>query len=474
MTYEYDDLPEPNFYEPILEDIEHDESPAPDTSKAPFIKQRIQGPAVNEARDIDADIHLNAAGEMFLHKYKVLRDKFNNIYIYDEEQGFWDDTTDKNLKGLAMNVDTKSKTTNARRQEIVNYALDRCSLNRVNWNNIESDEVPFKDGIYKITTGERFPHSYDKFLNSVIPHNYNPSAECPRWLQCLDEWFETEDKKLALQEFFGYILCAKAKYKKALLLLGESNTGKSKVAEVAELMVGAHATSCIPINKMDDMTVLAGLKGKLLNLNTETGVDDEIADAGFKKIVANENIQINEKYARVEVVVPIAKHIIATNNLPRIKDESMAVYNRLLIIRFNRVVQQIDTSLPAKLAKEVEGIVNWAVEGAKRLIANGGQFTPVQESLEILKEYRRSQNPVLGFLEEEDSEFERTKNEDDFVSIQEFHEKFNKWKEINPWTKRGLGAALKKIGIEGKTKYVKGKTIKVYVGIRPRPKKEIK
>ncbi len=95
-----------------------------------------------------------------------------------------------------------------------------------------------------------------------------------------------------------------------------------------------------------------------------------------------------------------------------------------------------------------------------------------EESIEIIKEYRRSQNPVIGFLEEEDGEFEKTGNIEDFISVQEFHKKFNDWKEANPWTKRGLGEALKKIGITSKAKYVKGKTIKVYEGIRTRAKKE--
>jgi phage/plasmid-associated DNA primase len=82
------------------------------------------------------------------------------------------------------------------------------------------------------------------------------------WLKCLNEWFETENEKLALQEFFGYLLCPHANYKKALVLVGKSNSGKSVICEIARLLVGSEFTCCIYPEDMNDEYLLGPIKDK--------------------------------------------------------------------------------------------------------------------------------------------------------------------------------------------------------------------
>lgn len=428
-------------------------------------RQKTLGPRINKPITDEAfkntKQEVNVMGEMFLKRYTVTKDVSKNVYIYTGK--FWQRVHIDYLVSLAMNCDTSEYTSSARRKATVDYALDITFQLNIPWNQILTEEIAFNDCVYNILTKQRRPHQWEDYLNSVIPHRYLYWEKCPLWTKCLNEWFETEDKKLAFQEFFGYLLCSHAKYKKALLLLGESNTGKSVPCEIAKHIVGDMATCCIRPEDMDDPQLTAPIKGKKLNLVTELSSASELSDGGFKQIISGEGIQVNQKFVDVETVVPTAKHIFATNNLPEIKDFSDGVYNRLLIIKFNRIVDKDkrDPDLIEKLKKEIEGIVAWAVEGACRLIKTNGQFTNVKESETLLSEYKISQNPILNFIETSDQIVKDPEGEAD---AEQFRVRFEAFKGGREYSKVQVGKMLSKLGYKSVPKngrrFYKGLTFK--------------
>lgn len=94
--------------------------------------------------------------------------------------------------------------------------------------------------------------------------------------------------------------------------------------------------------------------------------------------------------------------MIATNNLPTISDRTKATFERLLLIPFKREIPvgRRDRTLDQQLENEIEGILKWSVEGAHRLIEQGGEFTEPQRSIAYLRTYQREQNPMLAFIDE--------------------------------------------------------------------------
>jgi len=208
-------------------------------------------------------------------------------------------------------------------------------------------------------------------------------------------------KQDALQEFFGYCLMPHARYKKALLCVGESDCGKSTIPYLIRQLVGRSNVCSVSVEDMDDSRKRAPLLGKLVNLLTELTSDAMIADGGFKTLVSTEEpIQFDPKYLPPVMDVPICKHVIVTNTLPTINDRSKGTYNRLLIVRFNHVIprHEQDRAIWDKLAEDLPGILLWALEGAQRLYHAGGNFTASGD--EEVEEYRRKQNPLLEFLAE--------------------------------------------------------------------------
>ena len=60
----------------------------------------------------------------------------------------------------------------------------------------------------------------------------------------------------------------------------------------------------------------------------------------------------------------------------------------------------MDKDLREKLLGEMEGILNWALQGAVRLIENRFNFSESQAMLQATKAYQLEQNPVAQFFSE--------------------------------------------------------------------------
>jgi len=388
------------------------------------------GPAPAEA------LSPRVMGEMMIRSKGILQHVSKAIYLYDGR--VWNETSRDHVKGIAMQFDHFSFTTDRRRTETVNHVLARTQLSHVEWNNIQKFEVPLRQGVLNVINKTLRKHSPRDFLDTYIPHKWDPDAACPTWMRCLEDWFRGEaDKKLALQEFFGYILLAGTnEYKKALFLYGESNTGKSVVASVAREMVGISNLCQVRLEDMDDPKKRSPVKGKLLNLITEVGEWSTLNDSGFKMLVSTgDPVEIEKKFVNSMTIIPTCKHMIATNNLPRITDQTKAVYNRLLILEFKNIISQnqMDPHLLDRLTDEMQGILAWAVEGACRLVESSGNFTRVESSENIIKDYKETNNEVTQFIEHGGVV---CRDPEGMMSTTQFRDDFNKYKGGKPVSAR--------------------------------------
>lgn len=328
-----------------------------------------------------------------------------NTYRYNGT--FWEPLTNRLLERLACEMDRSCDTHWKRNKEIA-YYLQLYSLKEdLVWNELEPTEVAFQNGVLDILTGDLRHHHQSDYLETVLPHAYCPETDCPLWEQCLNDWFgndlDADEKIQALQMFFGYVLLPHAKFKKALFCFGLPNTGKSVVNQVLVELVGQKNTCIIPLERMGNPRDLAAIKGKLLNVVGELSYDTLVSDGGFKQLVSTqEPILIDQKYKEAELYIPICKHAVFTNALPIINDYTEATYNRLLIIEFRHAIPEWeqDKALLSKLKDEMQGIVSWAVEGAKLLVEANGHFVVPSSTKAITAEHKFDQNPVNVFIEE--------------------------------------------------------------------------
>lgn len=327
----------------------------------------------------------------------------DTAYRYDGTK--WETIRVTSLQQLALIADGEKLSTRNRRVEIADFIRAKTFRPKLAWRSIEMHEIPVANGVVDLRDLSVRPHRKEDYLQTCIPWKFNLHAQCPELMRCMDTYFGADDdgdlKIASLQEFFGYCLMPHARYKKALFCLGESDCGKSTVPFLLRKLLGQENVTAVGVQDMDDSRKRAPLLSKLVNLLTELTSDALIADGGFKTLVSTEEpILFDPKWGEPIMDVPICKHVVVTNTLPKINDRSNATFRRLLLIHFNHVIpsDKQDTRVWDRLAGEVEGILNWAIEGAQRLYQNGGVFSDAGRA--EVAEYRAEQNPLLKFIED--------------------------------------------------------------------------
>lgn len=328
-------------------------------------------------------------------------------YTYTEP--IWHQISEREVHRIIASRDSRKHATKNRINEICYQISRECNVDKPEFNKVKSWEVPVANGVYNLNTKTIRPHSHKDMLDRCIPVAME-TASCPHWLAALDEWFkldppeEVMQKKLALQMFFGYLLMPHAKYKKAMMLLGDSNTGKSVVQAIATALVGKEHVCNIPLEKMDDSRAIEPIVGAMLNNINEPSSGALFSDGGFKRLVSSgdEMVNIDPKHVKPYMYLPTAKHIIYTNLMPGVNDTSSATYNRLLILRFDRVfkAEEQDSNLIETLKQELTGILTWALAGAVKLHATRGGWPTVNSSEALILEHRNNQNQVRVFVNE--------------------------------------------------------------------------
>lgn len=346
--------------------------------------------------------------------YELMADAGGQVHWWNRRH--WEPVSDHVVKAWIFET-CGGRTKNAIRQEILYYLMASRLKFPLEWGRVGLGEIPFANGVLDLASMELRPHSPDDLLDRALPVAWRgrliegsreegeEGPGCPQWLAALEEWFGLEDEGLeivgALQEFFGYCLMSHAKYKKALILHGESDSGKSVPLHVLRHLVGPSYCCSLTLDKMGDPAACSALVGRALNVLTELDSEARLADGPFKTLVSTEEpIEVKRMYKDPINYLPTAKHVFSTNKLPRVDDRSKAVFNRLLIVPMTKVIprEKQDMSLPDRLLGELEGIAAWAAEGARRLDARGGRWPEPALHHQVLQRYEEEQNPAAEFV----------------------------------------------------------------------------
>ncbi len=264
----------------------------------------------------------------------------------------------------------------------------------------------FLNGTLKIENGEfkMFEHSEDDLITYILPYGYDPEAKCEKFQKYLDQVIPDVDKQLVLAEFIASVF-SNLKHEKILILLGKGANGKSVFLEISRALLGEFNVSSFSLESLTDSKGYhrAELGDSLLNYAGE--ISTKVNPDEFKKLASGEPTIARSPREKPFEIKNYGRLAFNCNHLPDITDNSNGFFRRFLIIPF-------DVSIPTKdqnknLAKEIieeelPGIMNWILEGLKRLYLNQG-FTECQASNEILEWYKRSGNSIESFIQDSKS-----------------------------------------------------------------------
>jgi putative DNA primase/helicase len=164
--------------------------------------------------------------------------------------------------------------------------------------------------------------------------------------------------------------------------------------------------------------------------------------------------------------LPTHKILLCTNHRPRVKGTDHAIWRRLRLIPFNVTFadDQQDKSLPQKLRRELPGILAWCVAGFDDWRAAGGLNPPV-EVIRATAHYRKDEDVVEGFLDEE---CVRGAGLEERATP--LYQRYRGWAEAcgeTPITQHRFGGAMTEKGFERGTN-----NGTVYKGLKLRPEPE--
>jgi putative DNA primase/helicase len=314
-------------------------------------------------------------------------------------------------------VPLTSSTTRNIREAIVSQTLITEKVIPVWINGVEGadpkDLVVFNNGILTLTdwlsvdgsANSLAPLTPDLFTISAIPISFDPTAVCLKWEQFLVSALGDDPAKiLLLQEWFGYILSGDRSLHKLMFLKGLPGAGKSTVHFVLEQLVGRDQSVSPKLEDLDNDFALQPMYGKMLCIIPDCKTPKEFKSmTGLQNlltITGDDSQSIRRKNLTNLPNQPLTCRVsIAANNFLGIPDHDLATIRRLNIIVFDRVPLIPDTSLHQKLAAELPGIVNWALQGLRRL-REQGKFTVPPSSAAAEKEWRLDVSPTAAFLEE--------------------------------------------------------------------------
>lgn len=250
------------------------------------------------------------------------------------------------------------------------------------------------------------PHTPDFFCLNHLPFPYVPNATLNTWKRFLEVNIEGDENRIMLlQEWFGYCLTRDTSFQKFLMMEGEGANGKSVICAVLSALLGDRNVSSVPLEIFPQRFALTDTVGKNLNIASEIGELDKIAEGLLKQFTAGDRMMFDRKNKEPINAVPTAKLILATNNLPRFKDHSDGIWRRMILfplkvqIPAEDRVQGMDKASWWREQNELSGILNWAIEGLVRLRSQG-KFTSSEMCDAGLSAYRRESNPAREFLSE--------------------------------------------------------------------------
>lgn len=279
------------------------------------------------------------------------------------------------------------------------------------------------------------PNHKDIFIQHTLPFSYDPTATCPTWEKHLEDCFLGDDEtKRELQKMFGYILSGATNHQKFFVLQGPGRAGKGTVCRVLEQLIGREDIAAKGIKDFGDDYFLADIYNKKLlfvpEANPEGGRRDQGATAAneIKKITGEDIQNVRRKHLNdLPSMLVQARIVMSCNRLPPFIDPSGALFDRMIMLRFRQsFAGREDIDLDKKLARELPGIMNWALEGCRKLTIEDGHFRLPEYSKQFIDAVKSAAAPISSMLREV-----ATPEADGVIPVSELYALYTEWAREN-------------------------------------------
>jgi len=232
-------------------------------------------------------------------------------------------------------------------------------------------------GVVDLRTGRMRPHDRSERMTKIA--TATPRGTCPIWLDFIAQVTQGDRAHAEyLQRFAGYCLTGSTQEHALFFLYGTGANGKSVFVNTIFTLLGDYAANAPMDTFMETRgdrhpTDLAGLRGSRFVGATETEQGRRWNESKIKEITGGDRVSARFMRQDFFTYVPQFKLVIAGNHKPAIRNIDEAMRRRLHLVPFTLTIppEQRDKTLPARLLKEGDGILAWALEGCLAWQAHG-------------------------------------------------------------------------------------------------------
>ncbi|MGW1559070.1 DNA primase family protein [Streptomyces sp. NPDC002144] len=334
----------------------------------------------------------------------------------------------------------------------------------------EGPIVACTNGLLRVRDRELLPLTPGFFNLVSVPFDYDPEATAPNWEQFLKGiWPDDQESIKALQEWFGYVLSGRTDQQKIVLVVGPTRSGKGTIARILTNLVGKGNMAGPTLAGLATNFGLSPLLGKSLAVISDArlaGKDGHQVVERLLTISGEDTIDVDRKFKDPWTGKMPTRLMILSNELPNFGDASGVIARRFIVL--NMTVSWLgkeDTDLTDKLAAEMPGILNWALDGLARL-ERQGHITEPPGSADAVTTMQDTASPTSAFVRECCE-----KGPTHEVLVDELWEAWKEWAEdqgIRPGSKAMLGRNLLSVVPQAKRTRPRddsGKQIPTYSGI---------
>ena len=343
--------------------------------------------------------------EMYMREKLDIREYRNILFYIKDDKKYEKDT----LNGT--NIFREIRKTLEKENIVLNTKQDSEILHLIKTDyRIEEDKnkkypIAFKNGwcLYR----DQFLKQEKIFTPFYMDVDYDPSANDENVINFI-KWFCKNDEGLItlFEEILGHILMLERfPHHIFFFVAGKGKNGKSTMLNMLNNWTdGLNSTTAL--DQFEKETYTYDLIGKIVNLGDD--IDDTYIEKSrvIKVIAGGSKIKARALYSMPVDFKSTATLIFSCNNMPTFKDKSGGMARRVVCFPCNSNIEygKIDLDLDDKLTTDSakSTLLNLAIKGMKRIIANGGELTVTEASKAMTERYLIENNSVAMFFSETD------------------------------------------------------------------------
>ncbi|HQS64929.1 MAG TPA: phage/plasmid primase, P4 family, partial [Acidovorax defluvii] len=258
------------------------------------------------------------------------------------------------------------------------------------------DLLALQNGVVDLKTGEFRPGRPDDKLTMQAPTVYDANATCPQFQKLLKFVTRGNSEYTSyLQHALGYTICGHTNKQAFFIVYGPGGNLKGTLFRAVGKVLGPLSIPISPNlmarayagNPNSPSPAIMALARARMFQCTE-GEDGKRFDTAFvKQLTGNDELSGRAIQGDQARFAPVGKPWLATNSLPYVSSQDEAMWRRIQLLPFKRVMKKRDGSVEDSLALEAPGILNWLVKGA--VLANSQRDLPKCEVVEKATERAR-------------------------------------------------------------------------------------